>query len=168
MSTCPMHECLCRLEPQVMHTLLEWQQKITVAFNYISLPSGGRAYKQLTRSGLVCSVEIILITRPLYIWTDKTQINCFLFLLQSWIFIQIIYESQVAWNWTVCLFKIKIWYMFLWAVCMSAIKVMLHQSDQNVPIEMSYGNISEKYLDMHYKVYVSLTVATNLTWTMLF
>lgn len=55
--------------------------------------------------------------------------------------------------------------MFLWAVCMSAIKVMLHQSDQNVPIEMSYGNISEKYLDMHYKVYVSLTVATNLTWT---
>lgn len=46
---------------------------------------------------------------------------------------------------------------------MSAIKVMLHQSDQNVPIEMSYGNISEKYLDMHYKVYVSLTVATNLT-----
>lgn len=80
MSTCPMHECL--LKPQVMHTLLEWQQKITVAFNYISLPSGGRAYKQLTRSGLVCSVEIILITRQSKCKEVKTQVICFLFLLQ--------------------------------------------------------------------------------------
>lgn len=79
MSTCPKHECLCRLEPQVMHTLLEWQQKITVAFNYISLPSGGRAYKQLTRSGLVCSVEIILITRQSKCEEVKTQISFFFF-----------------------------------------------------------------------------------------
>lgn len=74
-----MHECLCRLEPQVMHTLLDWQQKIIVAFNYISLPSGGRAYKQLTRSGLVCSVEIILITRQSKCEEVKTQINFFFF-----------------------------------------------------------------------------------------
>lgn len=74
-----MHECLCRLKPQVMDTLLEWQQRITVAFNYISLPSGGRAHKQLTRSGLVCSVEIILITRQSKCEEVKTQINFFFF-----------------------------------------------------------------------------------------